>query len=127
MTIQWLRRLIRRNTKRIDEPTADFWKRRLSIAYGFLAWNAFALVCYAFINGKRDWAAYHGLEVDKASPGNSTSALQHSQLTTFFVFPLPAMQFARMMDIPKAKVIRISGLKTETFEIDDTEKDSYKE
>lgn len=70
MTIQWLRRLVRRNTRPIDMSTADLWKRRFSLAYGFLAWNAFAMVGYAIYSGKRDWAEYHGLESDKGSPGN---------------------------------------------------------
>lgn len=48
--------------------TADYWKRRLSLAYGFLAWNALALVLYSAYQGKRDWAAYHGLEIDNSPP-----------------------------------------------------------
>lgn len=68
--MRWLRRWIRRSTRPIEHDKADFWKRRLSLAYGFLAWNAFAVVAWSMYNGKRDWAAYHGLEVERSSPGN---------------------------------------------------------
>lgn len=69
MPLQWMRRWIRRSTKPIPVTKAEMWKRRLSIAYAFFAWNAIAIVGYSFYKGKGDWAAYHGLPVDKASPG----------------------------------------------------------
>jgi hypothetical protein len=91
--MQWLRRLVRRNTKPIPQPIAHVWKRRMALAYGFLAWNAlaviiklmtkvifpyvylFQVVVYAVYNGKRDWAEYHGLETTKLSPGKYLSTL----------------------------------------------------
>lgn len=71
MPFRSLRRWIRRGSKPIPEHVALTWKRRLSYGYGFLAWNAIAVVCYAAYNGKRDWAAYHGLEVEKGTPCKS--------------------------------------------------------
>lgn len=71
MPFRWLRRMVRRSSKPIDYDVAATWKRRLSLAYGILAWNALAFVGYACYNGKRDWAEYHGLEVEKGSPGES--------------------------------------------------------
>lgn len=50
-------------------PVAHDMKKKLSLAYAFLAWNAFAIVAYAIYSGKRDWAAYHGLEVEQGTPG----------------------------------------------------------
>jgi len=98
--MRWLRNLIRRNTRPIAHNTAHIWKKRLSIAYGFIAWNAICLVGYSMYKGKRDWAAYHGLEVDQSPP---------------------SVQFSRMMDIPKAKVLRYSGFsKKEEYEVDNT-------
>lgn len=69
MPFSWLRRWVRRSTKPIDYNTAGAWKKRLSLAYGILAWNALAFVGYAIYNGKRDWAEYHGMETDKSTPG----------------------------------------------------------
>lgn len=67
--IQWLRRWIRRSMKPISQDTAHITKKKLSIAYAFFAWNALAIVGYNMYNGKRDWAAYHGLEQESGSPG----------------------------------------------------------
>lgn len=69
MTFWWLRRLIRSNTKPIERTRAESHKRTLSLAYMFFAWNAIAIVCYNMYNGKKDWAEYHGIPVDKTSPG----------------------------------------------------------
>lgn len=68
MVFQWIRRAVRRNTRPIPLADADRWKKRLSLAYGFLAWNALAFVGLAMYNGRRDWAEYHGLEMQKGSP-----------------------------------------------------------
>ena len=72
--MRWLRRFIRRSTKPIPMHVADVWKRRLSLTYGFLAWNAIAVIGYAMYQGKRDWAAYHGLEVEQGGPGKNNHA-----------------------------------------------------
>lgn len=74
MSFRWLRKWVRRTSKPIPEPVAQLWKRRLSLAYGILAWNAIAVVAYAAYNGKRDWAAYHGLEAEPGSPGKFTKS-----------------------------------------------------
>ena len=73
MPFRFIRRWVRRTSKPINVPTAELWKRRLSVAYGFLAWNALAMVGYAWYKGKRDWAEYYGLETSKDSPGNIKS------------------------------------------------------
>ncbi|CAO1429207.1 unnamed protein product [Diamesa hyperborea] len=98
--MKWLRRIIRRSTRPIPFSTADVWKRRLSIFYGVLAWNAFGFVCFAMYKGKRDWAEYHGLNQEQGTPAQS---------------------FSKTLNIPKAKVIRISGFnKTQEYELDNT-------
>lgn len=69
---QRLMKFIRNNTTPIPEDKASTWKRRLSVVYFLICWNAFGLVCYQVYSGKSDWAAYHGLKSDaeKAlSPG----------------------------------------------------------
>lgn len=64
---RWLRQLFRRHTNPIAEPSAELWKRRLSFAYAFLAWNAFGIVCYLIYNGKADWARYYGYKSEEES------------------------------------------------------------
>ena len=65
----WLRRLVRRNTKPIAVPTAESWKMRLSLVYMFFAWNAFGFVIYQFYLGKGDWAKHHGVPAEEGRPG----------------------------------------------------------
>jgi len=101
---RWVRRWVRRSSKPIPLPVADQWKRRLSIAYGILAWNALAVVFYSCYQGKRDWATFHGLDTEGGSP---------------------AEQFSRRMDIKKAKVIRFGGSDHKEYEIDNTEVFDY--
>lgn len=73
MAFRWIRRWVRRSSRPINQDLAHIWKRRLSLAYGILAWNALAVVGYAMYTGKRDWAQYHGLETDKSRPGRQLS------------------------------------------------------
>lgn len=49
----------------IAEVKAGSWKRRLSVLYALLAWNAFGVVCYAIATGKADWVKYHGLKSEE--------------------------------------------------------------
>lgn len=70
----------------------------------FLAWNAFGLVIFQIFRGKADWADHHGLPKE-----DGTSA----------------QQFARMLNIPKAKVVRISGLSSEQYDIDQTNETEF--
>lgn len=65
MIHKWFYKFIRRRTKPIPEEQAVLWKRRLSYAYGFIAWNAFGLVIYTMYQGKADWAHYYGLKTDE--------------------------------------------------------------
>lgn len=53
---------------------AHQWKQRFSIAYAFLAWNAFGFVLYAAFTGKADWAKSAGLKTQsevEMPPGKS--------------------------------------------------------
>lgn len=74
MIHKWFYKYIRRRTNPIAEDKAIRWKRRLSIAYGLIAWNAFGLVMYMVYKGKSDWAHYYGLKSDdekQMAPGIS--------------------------------------------------------
>ncbi|KAH8416828.1 hypothetical protein KR222_006452 [Zaprionus bogoriensis] len=91
--MKWLRRFVRRHTNPIPEQRAELWKRRLSIGYAILAWQAFGLVCYMVYTGRNDWAKYYGYKTDE------DLALS------------PAQQFAKHIRVEgKGKIIRISGL-----------------
>lgn len=61
----WWHRFVRRRTKPIPVDQAILWKRRLSIAYGLLAWNAFGILVYMVYTGKGDWAHYYGIKTDE--------------------------------------------------------------
>lgn len=69
MPLRWLRRLVRRNTRPIAQHDAHIWRKRLSLAYAFFAWNALAVVGLAVYNGRRDWAKYHGLPAEEKTSG----------------------------------------------------------
>ncbi|CAH2094616.1 unnamed protein product [Euphydryas editha] len=100
MIHKWLHKIIRRRTKPIPEDVAVLWKRRLSLAYGFLAWNAFGLLVYSIYQGKADWAHYHGLKSDEE-----------------MAMP-PARAWANTLGIKNAKVYKISGLtKVDEYDI----------
>lgn len=88
---KWLRRFVRRNTKPIPENTAELWKRRLSIGYFIVAWQAIGFVCYSIYQGKNDWAQYHGLKSE-----------EELALT-------PAQQFSKTLNLEKGKIIRFKG------------------
>uniref|UniRef100_U5EUS4 Putative conserved plasma membrane protein n=1 Tax=Corethrella appendiculata TaxID=1370023 RepID=U5EUS4_9DIPT len=88
---RWLRRFVRRRTKPIPYDTADLWKRRLSIGYALIAWNAFGYICYLFYTGRGDWAKTYGLKTE-----------MESKMT-------PAMQFSNLLKIDNARVIRFSS------------------
>ncbi|PZC80892.1 uncharacterized protein LOC110373475 [Helicoverpa armigera] len=93
MIHKWWHRFVRKRTKPIPVDTAILWKRRLSIAYGLLAWNAFGLVLYSSYKGKADWAHYYGIKTDEE-----------------YSTP-PGEAWANTLGIKSAKVYRIAGLK----------------
>lgn len=69
--------------------------------------------------GKRDWAEYHGLNQEQGTPG------KYAILCRIICFSnrilILAQSFAKTLNIPKAKVIRISGMgKTQEYEFDNT-------
>ncbi|CAD0203916.1 unnamed protein product [Chrysodeixis includens] len=104
MIHKWWHRFVRKRTKPIAEDTALFWKRRLSIAYGLIAWNAFGLVLYSAYKGKADWAYYHGLKSEE----------EHNKS--------PGLAWANTLGIKNAKVYKISGLtKVDEYDIVDGE------
>ncbi|XP_037935538.1 uncharacterized protein LOC119669631 [Teleopsis dalmanni] len=89
--IKWLRRLIRHKTSPIPAENAALWKRRLSIGYALLAWQAFGLVLYMVYSGRNDWPKYYGLKTD-----------EEIELT-------PAQEFSKKLNVTKGKIIRYSG------------------
>ncbi|XP_016938901.2 uncharacterized protein [Drosophila suzukii] len=90
--MKWLRRWVRRNTNPIPEHRAELWKRRLSIGYAVLAWQAFGLVCYMVYTGRNDWAKFYGYKTEEEL------ALS------------PAQQFAKHLKVEgTGKIIRFSG------------------
>ncbi|KAH8240260.1 hypothetical protein KR026_001243 [Drosophila bipectinata] len=92
--MKWLRRMVRRHTNPIPEHRAEMWKRRLSIGYAILAWQAFGLVCYMVYTGRNDWAKFYGYKTEE------DLALS------------PAQQFARHLNVEgTGKIIRLSGFK----------------
>lgn len=98
----FLRRIIRRHTKPIQENTADLWKRRLSVLYMIIAWNAIGFVGLAAYHGKLDWAKYYNLKTEEEL--NSTAS----------------QQWSKILGIQKAKVIRVSSYGINQYEIDNT-------
>ncbi|EDV91925.1 uncharacterized protein LOC6566105 [Drosophila grimshawi] len=109
--MKWLRRFVRRNTSPIPEHRADLWKRRLSIGYAILAWQAFGLVCYMVYTGRNDWAKYYGYKTE-------------DELSLS-----PAQQFARHVKVEgTGKIIRISGFsKVEEVPFDSSTIDRVKD
>lgn len=95
MVFRWLRRWVRRSSRPIDIDTAHMWKRRLSLAYGILAWNALAFVGYAMYNGKRDWAAYHGIQSENQSPGKPATNMCSTK--SLAVYPLSRDSFSALL------------------------------
>lgn len=70
--MKWLRNFVRRNTAPLPMGLAHTWKKRLSVGYAFLAWNAFGFVLYAIFTGRADWAKAAGLKTEEEaamSPG----------------------------------------------------------
>lgn len=101
--MKWLRRLVRRNTNPIPELQAAVWKRRLSVAYAVVAWNAFGFVCYMVFSGRSDWAQYYGYKTEDEK--------KESQ----------AVQFSKRLNVEKGKIIRYSGFtKIDELEFDNT-------
>ncbi|KAL5283469.1 hypothetical protein ACFFRR_006008 [Megaselia abdita] len=100
---KWLRRQVRKHTRPIPFNTADRWKRRLSLGYAIVAWQAFGVVCYLFYTGRGDWAKTQGLK--------SEEELMMS----------PAQQFSMTLNVEKGKIVRIKNFsKVDEKEFDNT-------
>lgn len=70
--MRWLYRFVKRHTNHIPEDKAYFWKRRLSLAYMVLSWNAFGFVIYQIYKGNKDWAKDYRTETERnLSPGKN--------------------------------------------------------
>uniref|UniRef100_A0A182Q0Q8 Uncharacterized protein n=1 Tax=Anopheles farauti TaxID=69004 RepID=A0A182Q0Q8_9DIPT len=81
---------------------AHLWKRRLSLLYAVVAWNAFGGVCYMIYTGRNDWAKFYGYKSD-----------EEAQLPQ-------AVRFAKQLNLPNAKVIKFNGItKTDEYELKD--------
>ncbi|XP_049955857.1 uncharacterized protein LOC126471946 [Schistocerca serialis cubense] len=89
MQFKWLRRFVRRRTRPIPAQTATDWKKRLSIAYMLIAWNAFGFVCYMMYTGRTDWAKYYGYKTSDD--------------------PTPGVYWARSLSKGETKIVRLSG------------------
>lgn len=104
--MKWLRRFVRNNTSPIPEVQAHMWKRRLSIGYALLAWNAFGYVCYMVFTGRSDWAHYYGLKSDEEKNES------------------PAVYYSKTLNVEKGKIVRYKGFtKVDEQEFDNTQKE----
>lgn len=92
-----LRKFLRSHMRPIREGDAATWKKRLSLGYMLVAWNAFGFVLYMIWKGKSDWAV--AMKND-----------EELRLT-------PAQQWSKTLGIKDAQVYRISGLKVSSYEI----------
>lgn len=93
----WFRRWVRRNTRPIPEPDAVKWRRRLSLAYAAIAWNAFGLVFY-YAMSNRDI---------------TTKASEQAKSET------QAEHYIRILNLDRVKVTRYSKFqKVEEYEYD---------
>ncbi|XP_050084040.1 uncharacterized protein LOC126570366 [Anopheles aquasalis] len=101
---RWLRKWIRRRTNPLPLDRAALWKRRLSVLYAVIAWNAFGGVCYMIYTGRNDWAKYYGYKTEEEAK-------------------LPqAIRFSHQLNMPNAKVIKYSGFtKADEYELKDHE------
>ncbi|XP_053670268.1 uncharacterized protein LOC128720614 [Anopheles nili] len=101
---RWLRKWIRRRMNPMSLDQAHSWKRRLSLFYAIVAWNAFGGVCYMIYTGRNDWAKFYGLKSD-----------EEAQLPQ-------AVRFAKQLNLPNAKVLKFNGLsKTDEYVLQDLE------
>lgn len=94
----WFYRIVRRNTKPIPSETALIWKKRLSVAYAIIAWNAFGVVLYMMFTDRADWPSYYGLKTDEERDKR------------------PAVYFAETLGIQKATILSFKGF-TKTGEM----------
>ncbi|CAL8099432.1 unnamed protein product [Orchesella dallaii] len=112
-TPRFIRRWIRRRMHPMAEESALSTKQKLSYAYIFFAWNAFALVIWQLSKGNKYWPVTQGLAKKED-----------------FELDRPAYGWAKALKIEKAEVYRFGshGLKkTEDIQIDSEEKKSQPE
>ncbi|XP_018576780.1 uncharacterized protein LOC108915280 [Anoplophora glabripennis] len=98
--IMWLRRFIRNNTTPIAVDRAALWKKRLSVAYMLITWNAFGMVCYMIYQGKGDWAKFYGVKSEEEANMS------------------PGKQWAKTLGIKNATIYRVSGFEVSREEVD---------
>ncbi|XP_055587511.1 uncharacterized protein LOC129739958 [Uranotaenia lowii] len=101
---RWLRRWIRQRMNPLPMDKAALWKRRLSIVYGIIAWNALGWVGYMIYTGRNDWAKFYGYKTEEEE--NMPQAIR----------------FATQLNLPNAQVLKFSGFKkTDQYELKDME------
>lgn len=88
----FVRRFFRRFMKPLTVEEAEAKKALLAKGYFFISLVAFTSVLYQVKKGRLDWVASEGLAPD-----------DESKLS-------PAFQYARMLGVDKATVIRIKGV-----------------
>lgn len=104
--LRWLKRFIRRNTRKIPEQKAINWQRRLSVIYMICTWNAFGAVLYMCFTGRHDWMKAGGFAPDVDIPAGRS--------------------WAHILGVKNAQVISISGFKVVgTYEIKEDDEFDY--
>lgn len=120
----FIRRLIRRHSRPIVENKAELWQKRLAIGYMVVAWNALGFVAYQMLQGKTDWAEFHGLKSKaelKMTQGlkNIFGKWTFECSTNSVLFS--AQNCSQALGIRKAEVFKVSGLQISKYEIDSEE------
>ncbi|XP_050053870.1 uncharacterized protein LOC114124212 isoform X1 [Aphis gossypii] len=110
----FVRRFFRRFMTPITVEEAEAKKAFLAKGYFFISLVAFTSVLYQVKKGRLDWVASEGLVPDdelKLSPGMFTilSLIVYYHGNNFFFFFI-AFQYARMLGVDKATVIRMKGV-----------------
>ncbi|CAG7834465.1 unnamed protein product [Allacma fusca] len=99
---RFLRRLVRRHMKPVEERKAWTWKERLSMVYALAAWNAGGFVVYQIFTGNKHWPTTAGI----TRPEDDSIA--------------PSAYYANLLGINKAKVVSIHGFHVKHGEYDAT-------
>ncbi|XP_055618869.1 uncharacterized protein LOC129763647 [Toxorhynchites rutilus septentrionalis] len=101
---RWLRRWIRRRMNPIPIDRAALWKKRLSVMYGLLAWNALGWIGYMIYTGRNDWPRFYGYKTEEEAAMSQ------------------AIRYAKQLNMPNAHVMKFSGFsKTDEYELKDME------
>lgn len=97
----------------ITVEEAENKKALLSKLYFLISLMTFSTVLYHVKQGRLNWMESEELIPEnetKLSPGKFTMSLLDCLSKTIFYFLFVAFQYARMLNVPKATVIRIKGV-----------------